>query len=118
MTAVLKSISTIEGNDPSTFRPDDEMCFSLWLRLYVGPSDGEGSESFDVLVCSPGWLARQSERDGFVVGRHHLVVNAYRYDLLRDQLAKLIGQFSGSNWSEVAAKVGRIGYWEFEDYAA
>jgi hypothetical protein len=46
------------------------------------------------------------------------VVNAYRFDFLRDTLAKLINHFSGANWSEVAAKVGlgRIGYWEFEDY--
>ena len=117
MRAALKSVSTIDGDDPSNFRPETD-CFSIWLRLYVGPSGEEGSESFDVCVCSPDWLARQSESDGFVMGRHHLVVNAYSFIPLRSTLERLIGQCSGENWAEVAAKVGRIGQWEFEDYVA
>ena len=116
MRPVLKNIMTIGGDDASKFTPGDSKYFSLWLRLQVGPSDGEGSESFDVLVCSPGWLACQCERDGFVIGRHHFVVNQYRFDFIRDKLIKYIGHCSGENWPEIAGKVARIGHWEFEDY--
>jgi hypothetical protein len=110
MRPVLKNISTIDGDDASKFTPEDAQCFSLWLRLDVGPSDGEGSESFDVLICSPSWLAGQCERDGFVIGRHHFVVNEYRFDFIRDKLTQFIGHCSGETWSEIAAKVSRIGY--------
>ncbi len=117
MKAMLKSIWTIDGGDPSTFAPEDAS-FSLRLRLSVGPSDAEGSESFDLLVCSPAWLATQCERDGFVTGRHHFIVNEYRFDFVRETLNKLINQYSGASWSEVGAKVARLGCWEFEDYVS
>jgi hypothetical protein len=116
MQAVLKSIWTIDGEDASTFTPEHPECFSVWLRLFVGPSNGAGEESFDVLVCSPGWLARECERDSFVVGRHHFVVNSFEFASIRDNLSRLVGQCSGASWAEVASKVARIGYWEFEDY--
>lgn len=63
-----------------------------------------------------GWLTFQCERHGFVVGRHHFVVNEYRFEFIRDKLAKFIGQCGGDDWSEIASKVARIGHWEFEDY--
>lgn len=116
MHGLLKSIWTIDGEDASQVIPDDAKCFSIWLRLHVGPSNGEGSESFDVNVCSPCWRAGQCARDGFVVGRHHFVVNEYRFELIRDKLAQLISGCSGTTWHEAATKVARIGGWEFEDY--
>jgi Immunity protein 8 len=72
MRPVLINITTIDGDNASKFVSEDGS-FSLWLRLHVGSSDREESESFDVLVCSPGWLAFQCERDGFVIGRQHFV---------------------------------------------
>lgn len=82
----------------------------------VGPMGGPGSESFDILVCTPKWLAQVCEKDGFVVGRHHLIVSNYNYSLLSSTIKELVEHHSGDTWREVAEKVGRIGYWEFEDY--
>ena len=98
--------------------PDDPAAFTFLARLYVGPSDGPGEESFDVQVCSPEWLSRRCASDGFVDGRHTVVttVDAYTDAGLRSFLTRRVENVSGDTWGEVAEKVARLGYWEFEDY--
>lgn len=48
--------------------------------------------------------------------RHHLFVKEYDYNELKRYLVKCCSACMGSSWTEVAEKVARIGYWEFEDY--
>jgi hypothetical protein len=31
-------------------------------------------------------------------------------------MRRLVERCSGATWQEIAVKVSRIGYWEFEDY--
>ena len=39
--------------------PNDEAVFGFLLQAMIGPSDGKGAESFDILVCSRGcWSAK------------------------------------------------------------
>ena len=92
----------------------------LLARLMVGPNDGPGEESFDVEVCTPEWLARRCAAEGFVDGRHTVVttVDAFTEDGLRSFLARRVETLSGETWHEVAGKVARLGFWEFEDYTA
>jgi Immunity protein 8 len=116
MRPTLKRISTIDGHDPAVYAPGDPKRFALVLRLFVGPSSGLGEESFDLTVCTPLWLQDKCERDGFFIGRHHLVVIAYDFEFIRRTLVRLVERYSGATWQDVAAKVSRIGYWEFEDY--
>jgi len=117
MHATVKRICTIDGHDPAEYKPEEPDRFGVALRLFVGPSRGEGEESFDLTICTPLWLKDKCERDGFVLGRHYIVVLGYNFDLIHSVLVKLVERYSGATWQEVAAKVGRIGYWEFEDYA-
>ena len=37
--------------------PED---FALRVRVFAGPADGQGEESFDLTVCSPEWLLRHA----------------------------------------------------------
>ena len=82
------------------------------------PTDGPGEESFDLTVCSPEWLAVRCRQQGIVDARHHLVVNADDFDQrqLRSWLESRVRQLQGGSWSEIGEKLGRLGYWEFEDY--
>jgi hypothetical protein len=82
-----------------------------------GPDGGEGEESFDVLVCTPTWLAREVERMGLVDGRHHLIVHEFNLERIRSFLVAYASTCAGETWQEVAAKLSRLGKWEFEDYA-
>ena len=116
MRPAIKNISTIDGGDPARFQPSDAGTFSITLRLLIGPAESVGEESFDVTVCSPAWLEKECERNGFVLGRHHLVVRSYDFGFVERVLAKLIARYSGETWPEIAEKISRLAYWEFEDY--
>jgi hypothetical protein len=52
------------------------------------------------------------------MGRHHLIVVAYDFEFIRRTLDTFVERCSGDTWQQIAAKLSRIGYWEFEDYQA
>ena len=82
----------------------------------AGPDDGPGEESFDFTVCSVGWLADQVRRDGLLDGRHHLIVEFYDWQVLRDFIERRVWRCEGPSWPDVTEKLARLGHWEFEDY--
>lgn len=84
--------------------------------MLIGPADSPGEESFDVTVCSPTWLESECERDQFVVGRHHLIVAYYDFTNVQNLLYKLVDRCRGDSWHEIAEKLSRLAFWEFEDY--
>jgi hypothetical protein len=90
--------------------------WALGLRILAGPSDGPGEESFDVTVCSVGWLKERVLRDGVLDGRHHLIVESFDWQVLREHVERYVQRCEGETWREVAEKLARFGYWEFEDY--
>jgi hypothetical protein len=81
----------------------------------VGPSGSVGEESFGITVCTPEWF-EQNMKDSVTSGRHYLFVKEYDYQELKSFLIKYCSTSMGNSWAEVAEKVARIGYWEFEDY--
>jgi hypothetical protein len=118
MRAVVKSLDP--EPDPSTLGADPAE-FSLLARMIVGPPDTPGEESFDVTVCSPEWLAQACRRVGGIYNtRHHLVVNVDDFDkrALERWLAARVQEVEAESWAEIGERLGRLGYWEFEDYQA
>ena len=106
--------------DPATLSSDPEE-FSLLARMIVGPADDPGEESFDITVCTPQWLAEQCRaQGGFYDPRHHLVVTLETFDqrALRAWLEARVRAVDAPTWHEVGERLGRLGYWEFEDYTA
>lgn len=85
--------------------------------MLVGPAGEQGEESFQFEVCTPGWLAEQIEHDGPTNGRHYVVVNHFHWPTLQNYFERLVTRHWGADWHEVATKLSRYGYWEFEDYA-
>lgn len=115
MRAVLKSL--VLEPDPATL-PGDPAEFSLLARMIVGPPDTPGEESFDITVCTPEWLATVCRRVGGIYNaRHHLIVNFEDFDarLLRTWLAAEVQKVQADSWAEIGERLGRMGYWEFED---
>jgi hypothetical protein len=94
---------------------DDSAPFCVLLQAMFGPEGAEGEESFDMLVCNPKWIEARAKERAFS-GRHHLIVLGFDINQIRSFLVEYSGKCSGSTWSEVAEKLGRIGRWEFEDY--
>jgi Immunity protein 8 len=102
--------------DPAKYTPEDAKNFGCTFGLKIGPHNSEGEELFYVTACTPSWLAKACAKDGFVWGRHHLVVQEFDLAAIRSAITKFVERCSGESWKEVAAKVNRIAAWEFEDY--
>jgi hypothetical protein len=86
------------------------------LVFIARPLGSHGGETFHLTVCTPDGLTDLLTRDGAVIGRHFLFVPALNTErveaVVRDRLQRL----DGDSWDALANKIGRIGYWEFEDY--
>lgn len=112
MKPQLRRIHSPDAHDLSGFQPSDP-AFAILIQLLVGPSDGQGEESFDVVLCSPEWLSRLQEP---LVGRHHIIVQTFNYEELVGFIEEYLEECEGKDWQDVAERVGRLGKWEFEDY--
>jgi hypothetical protein len=114
MKASLRYLHCPDVHDLSTWVPDGD--FAILVQLLVGPEGEEGEESFDITLCSLGWLADRVQEDDVVDGRHHLIVDTYDYNRIEEYLRERVSACEGLSWKEVGEKLGRLGYWEFEDY--
>lgn len=102
--------------DLATFVPSDPRDVAVLIQIMAGPADGPGEESFDGVVCTPHWLDRWVQENGPTVGRHYLVVAEYDEPRTRVFLTEEVESLEAETWPELAAKIGRVGMWEFEDY--
>lgn len=84
--------------------------------MMIGPEGEPGEESFDVVVCTPRWLERRVHEEGALIGRHHLMIERWDADRVRNFLRDAVESEEAPTWPELAAKIGRLGKWEFEDY--
>lgn len=116
MKPVLKRLHSPDAVDLTTFTPEDPSSFGVLLQAMFGPEGSEGEESFDVLLCTPTWLARKVEREGPIDGRHHLIVDKFDLAQVRSYFTAYATSCTGKTWPEVATKLSRLGKWEFEDY--
>ncbi|WZO43478.1 immunity 8 family protein [Microbacterium sp. LWO13-1.2] len=89
-----------------------------WIRLLIGPDIGPGEESFDILVCTPRWLARRVEESGPILGRHMLVMSSLNLSEAVRVLRTAAESVSGEMWRDVVFELAQIGFWEFQDYRA
>lgn len=115
MKAEIRRFHSPDIWDLSAHKPDDPEVFGFLLQVFAGPKNGSGEESFDVVVCSPRWLARELA-EGIRWGRHHLVRNRYDWLSLEHFIRAQFEAVDGDTWQEVAEQLGRFARWEFEDY--
>lgn len=118
MRAELKGLDTgdSEDGDLRTFRPDDVEHFMLGVTASVGPAGQRGAELFQFTVCSPSWLAANPSPNGYEFLRHTLLLTRWDFELVERAIGDLCRRTEGDTWSDVALKLSRFGYWEFEDY--
>ena len=115
MKAALRAIHSPDVGDLPNWDPPPGP-FVLLVQLFVGEAGGRGTESIDISVCNPAWINERASTEHVVDLRHHIVVDQFDFPALRAYLAKRVEAVEGSDWSEIAEKLGRLGHWEFEDY--
>jgi hypothetical protein len=82
----------------------------------VGPMDGEGEESFDIIVCTPKWIMEKYGSSEVLLGLHKLIVFRYDYPRLHRFIEKYLTRCSGDAWEEIAQKLSLLGQWELEGH--
>jgi hypothetical protein len=114
ISAQVKHIYTWQMDDLGQHVPADPTNFCTLVRTMVGPRGQEGEESFDINACTPQWLMEPVERQGFVLGIHHLFVKGYDPIEIRALFVKVMERYTGNSWRDVADKLSRVAQWEFE----
>jgi Immunity protein 8 len=115
VVADLRSLDCSDVPSLKAFQPEGP--FGIYILAVVGPAGKPGEEIFGFTLCTPGWFARQM-KGPFVPGRHYLFVKEYDYAALERYVRDYCQRCAGNSWKEVAEKVARLGYWEYEDYKA
>jgi len=116
MRAEIKNLFSLNIDDLERFAPSDPEVFHIPIRLIAGPQAGEGEESFDFEVCSPGWLATEVAEGKVVLLRHRLLMKSFNFGAVRNFVERYVHGCEGATWKEVATKLAKLGLWEFEDY--
>ncbi|RIJ78089.1 hypothetical protein D1871_04165 [Nakamurella silvestris] len=115
MKAVIRSFISPDADLDGELDPALD---SLFFQMLVGPVDSDGEESFDLTVCTPAWLAEQTQASGIINGRHLLIVERIDFVAIKEYLAAEVAALDEDTWTDLATKIGRLGRWEFEDYQA
>lgn len=115
MRAIIRALYSSDVDVDSYVSPNPHND-GIWIRLLIGPLGEGGEESFDVLVCTPTWLQSVVEHEGPQLGRHRLVMAQLDLAEAANFLRALIESLEAPNWTILAEKISRIGFWEFEDY--
>lgn len=115
--ANLKQLYCPDLPNLEEYIPPQPERFGLFVQAMFGPEGSEGEESFDIVICTPGWLEEQVRDKGILIGRHHLIVKDYDLNRIRTFLIKYAETCLGETWDAVAEKLARLGHWEFEDYS-
>jgi len=118
ITPELRGLHSPDVEDLSAFRPSEGVAFSILVQAVFGPAGAEGEESFDIVVCSPEWLAEELTRHAAITGRHLMIVKSFDLEAFRRHLVEIASRCQGATWVDVATKLSTIGRWEFEDYDA
>ena len=116
MKAEIKGFHSPDIRNLEVFIPDDEDNFGFLLQAFVGPKGEDWKESFDFEVCTPKFLLCKYKQEDILFGRHKVIVFEYNYHRIINHIEKLVGRYEGQDWNDLANKIARYGYWEFEDY--
>jgi hypothetical protein len=105
------------------WRPPDPDAFAVYVQAFIGEEGEERFDSFDILVCTPPWLAdnwdhplvgRYGLTSEVKSGRNLVLMLRWDYSKLLDAIAALCRETSGPSWPEVANRIGRLLPWEYD----
>jgi hypothetical protein len=116
MRAQVKRFNSPDIFDLYHHTPEEPDCFEFLLEVMVGPENQPGAESIDIVVSTPKWLLKERGEDAVIFGFNRLIVFEYDFEKIAATIKRFCERCTGSTWAEVANKVKRMGYYEFDDY--
>jgi hypothetical protein len=115
MRAAVRSFVSPDA-DLEAFSPEDPDDFTVLVQVIVGPEGAEGEESLEFIVTTPDALARKIDTEGPVFGRGLVVVRSTDMSGILKAIEKAIVRVEAPDWSAVANRLIRLGFYEFEDF--
>ncbi len=82
-----------------------------WFTLRIGPEGHEGSDYFQVLVATPAAVSRAQGNDTRFRG---VIVPVFEPQVILDALREHVSAVIGSDWEQIAARLGQTMHWEYE----
>lgn len=111
MRAILKNVDCMH-KDFVTYAGEDDGTIAITLSLSIGPEFENGSEYFDLFICSPEWLCKYQWTSELM--RNTLLVRKYDLGEIRNIVEKYIDRCQGDSWDDIAKKLSRFFSWEYE----
>lgn len=115
MFAELKGLMTQSLESLEDFHPSDHEFFEVKVEACIGTKDIEGGDIFVITVVTPKYLDQKYSHQDAPFLLHTLLVKEWNPGLIRERIRKMVTSVSGKDWPELAQKLSRYGYWEFED---
>lgn len=112
--AEVRRFHSPDAHDLSTYVPVNDD-FEILVQVMAGPAGAAGEESFDVLVCSASRIAARAA-GGPTFCDHTIVCETFDWPAVRRLLLGRVQAIEGPTWEAVAARLSRIGHWEFDQY--
>ncbi|WP_183721850.1 Imm8 family immunity protein [Rhizobium sp. BK060] len=81
----------------------------------IGIAGQEGAEIFSFEVSTPSWFA-ENRMDEPTFVRHWIFMDHYNPQALEALVRRTIADTEGETWNEIATKLARYMFWEYEDY--
>ncbi len=116
MQAEIKSFHSPDIDDLEQNMPQEADNFSFYLEMSIGPKKGEGEVIFGVTVCTPKCFAEEFKQSEVIFPINRVFVFKYDFNQIMTRLEHFVGTRSGDSWNEIATKISKVAYWEFEDY--
>jgi Immunity protein 8 len=135
ITAEVKTVlvfgeGALPGGSVEEFVPDDPEHFGVNVQVLIGEAATDFADSFDLIVCSPSWMAAKVRDGGWdrfrnsglrvlpesiAVGSGIWFMRRWNPIELESSLRSVCEAFSpGPDWGSVAARIGRLIPWEFD----
>lgn len=116
MRAIIKDFESSDVADLRRYRPTDPLVFAVSITFAVGPVDMDGADNFHLTVVTAEFLRRQHPDSPGYFLRHYLLVQEYHFGSIFAAMSKYVNSLEADTWEQLAAKIGRVALWEFEDY--
>lgn len=114
--ARLKELYSPDLPDMEHAVPKDPASFRILVQALIGLEEGDAADTFNFIVCTPAWLSQNLHAGEALSGRHYIIVSAYDYRTIRQEIEKYCREASAGSWEEIASRLHAYGRWEYAEY--
>jgi len=97
-----------EDETDKPFFPKENDNFCINFQFLVGEKGKEGTEYFQVLICTPKWMLENEKDKKIISGHHRLIVFEYNQNDIVNYLKRYLANCSGNDWNEIIHKINNI----------